>query len=321
MTRIIFMGTPDFAVPSLQALTKLYDIVAVVTQPDRPVGRGRRLAAPPVKRAAQRLGLITMQPETLRDPNIVAQLRALDPEVIAVTAYGEILRPDVLSIPPLGCVNAHASLLPKYRGAAPIAAAILQGETETGVTLMLMDSGMDTGPILAQLRVPMHLSDTTLSLGSRLAQQGATLLVETLPLWLAGKIVPQPQDHEAATYAPRISKSDGLIDWTQPADKIDRQCRAYHPWPGAFTYWNDQRLKVLRAYPLPMNAVDVEPGTVVRTQKGIAVISGQGAIILEEIQLAGKRAISGIEFARGQRSFVGSLLGTSQADTHGTTSS
>jgi len=321
MTRIVFMGTPDFAVPSLQALAKLYDIVAVVTQPDRPVGRGRRLAAPPVKHAAQRLGLITLQPKTLRDPNIIAQLRDLEPEAIAVTAYGEILRPDVLSIPALGCVNVHASLLPKYRGAAPIAAAILKGETETGVTLMLMDSGLDTGPILAQLKIPVHLSDTTLSLAFRLSKLGAALLVETLPLWLAGKIVPQPQDHEAATYAPRISKSDGLIDWTQPAAKIDRQCRAYHPWPGAFTYWNDQRLKLLRAYPLPMSTVEVEPGTVVEMSEGIAVSTGQGAIILEEIQLAGKRAISGIEFARGQRSFVGSRLGANQAVNHGITPS
>ena len=317
MTRIVFMGTPDFAVPSLQAVAKEFDIVAVVTQPDRPAGRGRRLASPPVKRVAQGLGIITLQPQTLRDPDVVAQLRDLAPEAVVIAAYGEILQPDVLSIPALGCINVHASLLPKYRGAAPIAATLLEGETETGVSVMLVDSGLDTGPILAQLKVPVHLSDTTLTLASRLSQLGATLLAETLPSWLAGKIVPQPQDHEAATYAPRISKSDGQIDWTQPADRIDRQCRAYHPWPGAFTYWNNQRLKVLRAYPLPMNTVDVEPGTVVETPQGIAVISGQGAIILDKIQLAGKRAMSGIEFARGQRSFIGSRLGTSQVVNHG----
>lgn len=309
MVRIIFMGTPHFAVPSLEALTKLYDITVVVTQPDRPVGRGRHLAVPPVKDVALRLGLAVMQPRTLRDASAVDQLQALEPTVIVVAAYGEILRPDVLSLPPLGCINVHASLLPKYRGAAPIPAAILQGEMETGITLMLMDSGLDTGPILAQLKVPLHSSDTALSLSSRLARQGAALLVETLPMWLDGEIVPQPQDRATATYAPRISKADGLIDWTQEAEMVDRRCRAYHPWPGAFTSCDGQRLKVLRAFSLPNEAASVEPGRVLQLPEGIGVSTGLGIVILEEVQLAGKRAMSAIEFARGQRGFVGSRLG------------
>ena len=311
MSRIIFMGTPDFAVRSLNALARLEDteIVAVVTQPDRPVGRGRHPTAPPVKLASQSLGMETMQPATLRDESVVARLRALDPTAIVVVAYGEILRSEILFLPPCRCINVHASLLPLYRGAAPIAAAILQGESETGVTVMLMDEGMDTGPILSQRTVPIRPDDTTAALGHRLSIVGADLLVETLPLWLGGQIDPLPQDEEAATYAPMISKSDGELDWSRPAQELDRMCRAYYPWPGTFTYWAGKRLKVLRAFAAAEESVEAAPGTVVRLPDGIGVTTGRGVLVVQDLQLAGKRAVTADEFVRGQRGFIGSRLG------------
>jgi len=308
------MGTPGFAVPSLEALSKQYDIVAVVTQPDRPVGRGRRMAATPVKLAAQRLGLRVMQPPTLKDDQVVTQLRALEPVVIVVVAYGEILRREVLSLPSHRCVNVHASLLPRYRGAAPIPAAILQGDRRTGVTVMLVDRAIDSGPILSQRGEPIHDDDTTASLGLRLSRVGAELLLETLPLWLSGQIEPRAQDEDAVTFAPMISKSDGLLDWSQTVRELDLRCRAYYPWPGAFTYWGRRRLKVLRAQPAPEKMVDARPGTVVRLTDGVGVASGNGVLMLQQIQLAGKRAMSAIEFSRGQRDFVGSRLGTTKDD-------
>jgi methionyl-tRNA formyltransferase len=316
MSRIIFMGTPDFAVPSLKALAKLEDteIVAVVTQPDRPVGRGRRPSAPPIKLATQSLGLEVVQPATLRDESVVAKLRALDPTVIVVVAYGEILRREILFLPPHRCINVHASLLPLYRGAAPVTAAILQGDSETGITVMLMDEGMDTGPILSQRRVPIHPVDTTATLGRRLSGVGAELLVETLPRWLAGEIDPRPQDEEAATYAPMISKSDGELDWSRPAQELDRRCRAYQPWPGTFTYWGGKRLKVLRAFAAAEQDAEATPGTVVRLVDGIGVTTGRGVLVLQDLQLAGKRAVSADEFVRGQRGFIGSRLGRSEED-------
>jgi len=308
-TRVVFMGTPDFAVPSLAALlTGGYDVVGVVTRPDRPAGRGRKLTASPVKRFAEARGLPVLQPTTFRQPEPVAALSALAPEVIVVAAYGLILPQAVLDIPPHGCLNVHGSLLPKYRGAAPIPAAILAGDEETGVTIMLMDAGMDTGPILSQATCPIELQDTTGTLTMKLAELGAALLMETLPRWLAGEIEPEPQAHELASYAPAIRKADGHIDWTLPAEQIARRVRAYQPWPGATTFWKGRLLKVLRAQALPEALVEGEPGHVLAWEDGAAVVTGRGLLLLREVQLAGKRPLPISDFLRGQRGFVGSVL-------------
>ncbi len=314
MERLIFMGTPDFAVPVLKALIGRYEIVGVVTQPDRRAKRGRKLEVSPVKTLALAHDLPVLQPPSLRRPDVVAELTALAPDVIVVAAYGHILRAEVLSIPPRGCINVHASLLPRYRGAAPVAAAILAGEEETGVTIMLMDEGMDTGPILSQVTCPISPQDTRESLSARLAQLGADLMIATLPRWLAAEdmaneIEPQPQDHSQATCSRIIAKQDGLIDWSQPAVEIWRRCRAYCSWPGIYTCWRGKLLKVLSAEVLPLWSGEEEPGRVMALDEGLAVATGEGALLLGEVQLAGKKALSAEAFARGQRDFVGSLLG------------
>jgi methionyl-tRNA formyltransferase len=313
--RVVFMGTPEFAVPSLERLIAgtEFDVVAVVTQPDRPAGRGRRPMASPVKQVAQAHGIPLLTPHRLRDnPEAIQSLYDAAPDAIVVAAYGQILPPAVLEIPPHGCVNVHASLLPRYRGAAPVAAAILNGDAETGVTIMLMDEKMDHGPILAQRAIPIRSDDTQATLTQRLAQLGADLLVETLPRWVAGEIEPRPQDHEQATYAYLIKKEDGRIDWTQPAVRIERMTRAYDPWPGAWTTFKGQVFKIIRAKVLDVEPT-AEPGRVVETPHGLAVATGDGMLLLETVQLAGKRAMSAVEFARGHRDFVGAVLGTSNA--------
>ncbi|RPI54462.1 MAG: methionyl-tRNA formyltransferase, partial [Chloroflexi bacterium] len=304
-------GTPNFAVPALQALEQDHQVVGVVTQPDRPAGRGRRLVAPPVKEAAQALGLDVFQPATLRRPEAVERLVAWQPDLVVVAAFGQILRPEVLAIPPHGCLNVHASLLPRYRGAAPIPAAILAGDERTGVTIMRMDEGLDTGPMLAQADWPIGSRDTTGSLTEVLARLGAGLLVEVLPGWLAGAIAPRPQDEAQATYCRTLRKEDGLLDWALPAAHLDRQVRACDPWPGAYTTWAGQRLKILRARPLPgrPGARRAEPGRVVDLAPGMGVAAGEGVLELLEVQLAGKSALDVQAFGQGRRDFVGSPLG------------
>ncbi len=309
MERTVFMGTPAFAVPTLRALAERYDVSLVVTQPDRPAGRGRTVVESPVKVAARELGLPLFQPDSLRSAEAVARLQAAQPEAIVVAAYGEILRQNVLSLPPHGCVNVHASLLPRHRGAGPIAAAILAGDEVTGVTIMLMDQGMDTGPVLAQAEERIQACDTTGSLTGRLAELGARLLADTLPRWLGGQIAPQPQDSSQATFAPRLAKEDGLIDWSDPAAAIWRQVRAFEPWPGAFTYWQGRRLRITRAEPLPSWCGAEEPGTVLEERFGAAVATGEGALRLLELQVEGKRCVDCACFLLGQRGFVGSVLG------------
>jgi methionyl-tRNA formyltransferase len=309
MARIVFMGTPDFAVPALQALARDHQVAGVVTQPDRPAGRGRRLVAPPVKEAAQALGLELFQPATLRPPEAVERLRAWQPELVVVAAFGQILRPEVLAIPPHGCLNIHASLLPRWRGAAPIPAAILAGDGRTGVTIMRMDEGLDTGPMLAQADWPIGLRDTAGSLTAALARLGASLLMEALPGWLAGAIAPRPQDEALATTCRTLHKEDGLLDWALPAAHLDRQVRACDPWPGAYTTWAGQRLRILRARPLPGGTAGAEPGRVVDLAPGTAVATGEGLLELLEVQLAGKGAMDAHAFGQGRRDFAGSLLG------------
>jgi methionyl-tRNA formyltransferase len=312
MARIIFMGTPVFAVPVLEALADAHRVVGVVTQPDRPAGRGRRPTPSPVKEVALERGLPLSQPRSLRTPEVVAQLAAWEPDVIAVAAFGQILRQNVLDLPPHGCLNVHASLLPRWRGAAPVPAAILAGDEVTGVTIMQMDAGLDTGPTLAQREELIRPGDTRATLEDRLARLGAESLVETLPAYLAGDLLPRPQPVEGVTYAGQLRKEDGRLDWSHAAVELDRRVRAFTPWPGAFTTWRGRRLKVLQAGPLPEWRGDAPPGTVFALADGLAVATGEGALRLEEVQLAGKRPMDVNIFLRGQRGFLSSQLGLAE---------
>jgi methionyl-tRNA formyltransferase len=312
MARVVFMGTPKFAVPTLEMLIDAHQVVGVVTQPDRPAGRGRRLRLSPVKRVALDHGLLLFQSHSLRTPEAVDRLAVWGPEVIVVAAFGQILRQDVLGLPPHGCLNVHASLLPRWRGAAPVPAAILAGDTIAGVTIMQMDAGLDTGPILSQREEPIRPDDTWVTLEKRLARLGAELLVETLPSYLSGELQPRPQPEEGVTYARQLCKQDGLLNWSLPAVDLDRRVRAVTPWPGAFTTWRGQRLKVLRVAPLPAWRGDAPPGTVVALADAVAVATGEGALRLEEVQLAGKRRMDISAFLCGQQDCVGSRLGVAK---------
>jgi methionyl-tRNA formyltransferase len=310
MNRILFMGTPEFAVPTLAMLAEKYKVVGVFTQPDKPAGRGRQLTASPVKRwvALQEHSLPVLQPRTLRDPTVQAQLAELKPEVIVVAAFGLLLPQPVLDLPPRGCINVHASLLPRYRGAAPIPAAILNGDAHTGITLMRLDAGMDTGPIIAQASLPIQPDDTTGTLSARLAELGAQLTVETLPRWLAGEITPQPQDETQATLAPKLNKDDGRLDWRKSAAELERRVRAFSPWPGTFTTWNSKLLRILSVQ-VTGRKTQGAGALVVKDESGIGVMTGEGILQLGMVQLEGKRAMSAVDFIRGQPTFVGSRLG------------
>jgi len=309
--RIVFLGSPAFAVYPLTALAQAgYTIVGVVTQPDRPAGRKRIMTPPPVKEAAQQLDLPIIQPPTLRDPAVVAQLEALQPDVGIVAAYGEILRKAVLAIPPLGYLNIHPSLLPLHRGPMPVAGAILAGDTETGVTIMKLTPGMDSGPILAQATVSLPPTARTGALNDELFQLGAQLLLEVLPRYAADQITPREQDHSQATVTKLLSKEDGLVDWTRPAQVIERMIRAYDPWPSAFTTWQGQQLKLLAATVQPDSAGEAVPGTIVGTAEGPLVVTGSGALELREVQPAGKRPMTGRAWLSGQQEAVGQRLGS-----------
>lgn len=302
------MGTPKFAVPVLDALADVHQVVGVITQPDRPAGRGRRLTPSPVKQVALERGLSLSQPHSLRAPEVVAQLSAWKPDVFVVAAFGQILPQDVLDLPPHDCLNVHGSLLPRWRGAAPVAAAILAGDEVTGVTIMQMDAGLDTGPVLSQREETIQPDDTQATLEKRLSYLGAELLIETLSMYLENALLPRPQPEEGATYAGHLRKEDGLLDWSRPAIELDRQVRAFTPWPGTFTTWRRQRLKVLRVMPLPEWRGDAPPGTVIALEDGLAVATGKGALHLEKVQLAGKRPMDTASFLRGQRDFADSTL-------------
>lgn len=308
------MGTPQFAVPSLAALTQHFDVVAVVTQPDAPSGRGRALSPSPVKQFAQAHtpGVPVLQPETLKPPEVVAQLRSYTPDVIVVAAFGQILRRDVLALPPHACINVHASLLPRWRGASPISAAIAAGDAATGVTIMVMEAGLDSGPILSQRSTPIDAADTTATLTERLSTIGAALLIETLPGWLNGQAAPQPQDASLATKCGLLKKEDGRIDWTRGASAIERQVRAMTPWPGASTVWHGKQLQIKRARVFSgATGFGLETGIVAEEGPGaVCVQCGEGMLELLDVQLEGKRTVTIAEFARGQRQFVGSRLGS-----------
>ena len=319
------MGSPEFAVPSLRAVAEAgYNVFGVYTQPDRPAGRGRKLAPPPVKAVAGALGLPIFQPERLRQNEAMVQLRELQPDLILVAAYGQILRPAVIDLPRFGVLNVHASLLPRHRGASAIAAAILAGDAQTGVSIMRIDAGLDTGPVLARRSTPIQDDDTTGTVTERLASLGAGLLAEILPGWLAGEIEAVPQDESQATYAPLLSKDKAAIDWTKPAEVLAREIRAYNPRPLSSTHLNGEQVQILQARPLPgpTQGASGPPGTVLALnrldndllaaagrQAGFAVITGRGLLVPLDLRRAGRNITTGAEFARGVRRLIGARFG------------
>ncbi len=307
---LIFMGTPGFAVPSLRALLDAgAPILLVVTQPDRPRGRGRRVVSSPVKQLAQEKGLPVYQPEKVRSPEAVEHIAAQESACIVVVAYGQLLPTEILEMPPLGAVNVHASLLPKYRGSAPIHWALIRGEMETGVTTMLMDAGMDTGDILLQRKAVIQPEETAGSLHDRLAEAGARVLVETLDLLKRGALEARAQDNSQATYAPMLAKEDGRVDWRQDAKRICCHIRGLDPWPGGFTYWQGKRLKIFGCRALPVSST-AEPGTVIAAaDNGLQVAAGKGAVLIETLQLEGGRPLAVTDFLRGHQLQVEDKLG------------
>ena len=298
--RIIFAGSPDFAIATLERLVDSgHTVVSVLTQPDRPAGRGRRQRPSPVKEFASARGLDVLQPTTLRDPETQATLAALQPDLLVVVAYGLLLPEQILEIPRVACVNVHASLLPRWRGAAPIQAAILAGDVETGVSVMRMEQGFDTGPVYAVERLAIGVRENAGQLHDRLAAAGGRLLVEILEDILAGRLEPEPQAAIGVTYAGRISKADAVIDWSKTAVQIDRQVRAYNPWPVAETLLDGQRLRCWASLPID-GGVRAEPGEVfAASQEGIDVQTGAGVLRLTEVQLPGRQRVRAGELANG----------------------
>lgn len=304
------MGTPEFAAVSLSALLERgFDVVGVVTQPDREQGRGRKLVAPPVKQLAEAANLPLRQPRRVRAKTFQSWLAELAPELIVVAAYGKILPSAILALPRLGCVNVHGSLLPKYRGAAPIQWALINGESESGVTIMLMDEGMDTGPMLARRATALTQDETAGELHDRLAKLGASLLVETLPSWIRGELTPQRQDDALATMAPMLCKADGLVDWTQDANTICRRIRGVTPWPGGFTTVAGEVVKLLRVSVLEVPPGNEQPGTVIASRDGLWIRCGEGVLALDEVQRQGKRRMTAAEMLRGLPIEPGRRLG------------
>lgn len=303
--RVVFMGTPVFAVPSLEALDNSdHEVVGVVTQPDRPKGRGQAVVPCPVKELALARGLPVWQPDKIKSPEFLQQLSEWKPDVIAVTAFGRILPKTILDLPPMGCVNVHGSLLPAYRGAAPIQWALIHGDTETGITTMLMDEGMDTGAVLFQQTVPIEPEDTALELGARMAQAGGALLVETLTCLAAQTVVPRAQDHSRATMAPLLKKEDGVIDWTQSATEIVNRIRGLSPWPGSYTFHHEHRLIIRKGRVDPQDAPagsdGQRPGTILAVgPKSFWVETGEGRIEVLEVQPVNKKHMSVEQFLLG----------------------
>lgn len=314
MARLIFLGTPAFAVPTLEKILAAgYDVAAVVTQPDRPRGRGQQLALSPVKECALRCGLAVYQPERVRRPDAVEYLRALRPDAMVVVGYGQIIPQSVIDLAPLGILNVHASLLPKYRGAGPIQWAIAKGETRTGVTTMRIDAGLDTGDMLLRRETGIGPEENAIQLGQRLAAIGADLLVETLDGLIAGRITPEKQDSTQATYAPLLKKEDGIIDWSRPALEIHNRVRGFQPWPGAYTTLRGQTLHIWKTKAPAAGAWSVIPraGAVV-SAKPLLVACGESALELLEVQLEGRKRVPAADFANGQRLAENEVLGESR---------
>jgi methionyl-tRNA formyltransferase len=308
--KIIFLGTPPFSVPALEALNANgYDIAMVVTQPDRPRGRGRRVTSPAVKVTAEQLGYRIIQPTSIKTKEFADQIAALKPDFLIVIAFGQILTEDLLAVPRLGTINVHASLLPKFRGPAPIQWAIIKGEKVTGVCTMLMEKELDTGDILLTATEPINKDDTAGTLHDRLASHGARLLIGTLKAFADGAIQPTPQDHSLATYAPMLSKDDGLINWNQSASSLEAFIRGVTPWPGAYTFFGDKRLKIFKSCPLSIK-INEPPGTVLKGfPDELQVATADAALSVQEIQGASGKRLLTKEFLRGHKIPPGSVLG------------
>lgn len=311
--RLVFMGTPAFAVPVLAGLTGLdgCEVAGVYTPPDRPAGRGRRAQSPPVKEFALEHGLPVRQPASLRSAEAQAELAALEPDAIIVAAYGKLLPPPVLELASLGCLNIHPSLLPRHRGPSPVATAILEGDQVTGVTLMLLDQGMDTGPLIAQTEYPLNGDETAEELTETLFGLGGEFLHESLPRWQSGELKAVPQNDSLATVTRKLERADGRADWTLTAEALERRARAFTPWPGLFTSWNGSGVKLVEVSVLPAVSGVGDPGVVVETGDSVApaaVVTAQGLLGLKTIQLEGRRAVSASDFLRGAPGFIGARL-------------
>ncbi|MEL7564483.1 MAG: methionyl-tRNA formyltransferase [Dehalobacterium sp.] len=309
--RVIFMGSPDFALPCLdKLLVSPYEVVAVVTQPDRPKGRGNQLTFTPVKERALEKGIDVYQPGNINRPDFVRELKALAPDVMVVVAFGQILKTDLLALPPLGCINVHASILPKYRGAAPIHWAVINGESETGVTTMYMDAGLDTGDMILKRTVPIGDQETTGILHDKLAEAGGELLLESLDLMIKNQAPREPQDSNQATYAPLLLREHELIDWTQNVRQVHNLVRGMNPWPGAYTNFNNNPVKIWETRVSEEESQGV-PGTFIGlvNEKGIKIQCGKGSIWISLLQPQGKRTMPGDAWARGARLEKGCVLG------------
>jgi methionyl-tRNA formyltransferase len=305
MTTVVFMGTPEFAVPSLQTLIEHTNVVGVVTQPDKPAGRGKKMRPSPVKVVAENAGIPLYQPHSLRAIESAQPIRNWQPDIIVVAAFGQILRPHLLELPPHGCLNVHASLLPRWRGASPIQHAILSGDADSGVSLMQMDKGLDTGAVYVKEAIPLAPDETAATLHDKLAQLGAEMMAKYLGGIIAGIYSPTPQDNTHTTYAPIIKKEDGQLDWQKSARELDQHIRAFTPWPSTFTHWEGNLLKVLAADVSPIVG---EPGLIIQNDDNIMVGTGHGSLILRQVQLAGKKATDILDFMRGRPNFIGARL-------------
>lgn len=308
--RILFMGTPSFALPALEKLINFgYPVIGVVSQPDRPQGRGQKETAPPVKTLAQKLALPVLQPESVKDPDFLKTFYELNPDMVVVAAFGQILPETIINFPPLGCLNIHPSLLPAYRGAAPINWALINGETKTGITIMLMDKGMDSGDILMQQQTDIAPAETAGELHDRLAADGAMLLIETIDRISAGTAHPQPQDASRVTFAPRIKKETGLISWQSSAKNIVNLIRGLSPAPAAYTFLKGQVLKIFSAGYENRHPADI-PGTIgIADDRGLPVAATDGYVFLRNVQLAGKKRMDVRDFLRGFRLETKTTLG------------
>lgn len=302
--KIVFLGSPEFAIPTLDAIHKSFQVQGVITQPDRPKGRGRKLTPPPVKSKAIELGLPVLQPRSVNEPSTLDAIKEWAPDVIVVAAFGQILKREILNLPRYGCVNVHASLLPRWRGAAPIQAAILAGDDMTGCTIMKMDEGLDTGPILAQKKTPIYPEDTGGSLADKLAKIGADLLVSTLPQYISGNLKPTPQDDTKATYAPMIKKTDLILDINQDAILLERKVRAFSPVPGAHIIKDGIRIKILEAEVVEVNGTeDKSPGYIVYDNFP-ALQTPNGILVLKQVKPSGKKEMSGDQYLLGARNWL-----------------
>ena len=308
------MGSPSFAIHPLKALLQAaHTVIGVYTQPDSRTGRGRTLAASPVKSFAIERGLRVVQPSNLRSPAVIDELSSLAPDVVVIAAYGNILPKDILGIPRWGCVNIHPSLLPLHRGPSPVTSTILEGDEVAGVTLMILDEGMDSGPVLASKREKIFPEDTTETLTHRLFEEGAYLLVRSLPKYLQGELIAVPQDGSRATYTAKLKREDGLIRWELPVDTVARRIRAYSPWPGSYTTWKGRTLKIMQAAPTyGLRAENEPPGTVLPLPRGsqtpVGVVTGGGILGLLQVQLSGKQQVDTAAFIRGHHDFLGAYL-------------